>query len=43
VRFAALSLFPLAFVIFWYSLMVFVPLTYNGLNTYQNLVMNAYL
>jgi len=36
-------LFPLAFVIFWYSFMVLVPLTYNGLNTYQNFVMNAYL
>jgi hypothetical protein len=23
--------------------MVLVPLTYNGLNTYQNFVMNAYL
>lgn len=36
-------LFPLAFVIFWYSFMVLVPLTFNGLNTYQNFVMNAYL
>lgn len=36
-------LFPLAFVIFWYTFMVFVPLTYNGLNTLQNFVMNAYL
>jgi hypothetical protein len=36
-------LFPLAFVIFWYTFMVLVPLTYNGLNTYQNFVMNAYL
>ena len=36
-------LFPLAFVIFWYAFMVLFPLTYNGLNTYQNFVMNAYL
>lgn len=36
-------LFPLAFVIFWYTFLVFVPFTFNGLNTYQNFVMNAYL
>ncbi len=36
-------LFPLAFVIFWYAFLVLVPFTYNGLNTYENFVMNAYL
>jgi O-antigen ligase len=36
-------LFPIAFVIFWYVFMVLVPFTFNGLNTYQNFVMNAYL
>jgi hypothetical protein len=36
-------LFPIAFVIFWYTFIVLVPFTFNGLNTYQNFVMNAYL
>ena len=36
-------LFPIAFVIFWYTFLVLVPFTFNGLNTYQNFVMNAYL
>lgn len=36
-------LFPIAFIIFWYVFLVFIPLTFNGLNTYQNFVMNAYL
>jgi hypothetical protein len=36
-------LFPIAFVIFWYAFLVLVPFTFNGLNTYQNFVMNAYL
>jgi hypothetical protein len=36
-------LFPIAFVIFWYAFLVLVPFTFNGLNIYQNFVMNAYL
>ena len=36
-------LFPLAFVIFWYAFLVFIPFSFNGLNAYQNFVMNAYL
>jgi len=36
-------LFPIAFVIFWYTFLVLIPFTYNGLNTYENFVMNAYL
>jgi hypothetical protein len=36
-------LFPIAFIIFWYVFLVLVPFTYNGLNTYENFVMNAYL
>lgn len=31
------------FVIFWYTFRVLVPFTFNGLNTYQNFVMNASL
>jgi len=35
--------FPLAFVIFWFTFLLIFPLTYNGLQPYQDYVMNAYL
>jgi len=35
--------FPLAFVIFWLAFLVFFPLGYNGLNFYQDFLVNAYL
>jgi hypothetical protein len=35
--------FPIAFVIFWYALLLLVLLTYMGMATYQNYVSNAYL
>jgi hypothetical protein len=36
-------LFPLAFVIFWYAGLLLVPLTFNGMQPYQDFVLNAYL
>jgi hypothetical protein len=35
--------FPVALSIFWYSFVLLVPFSYNGLAPYQNYVMNAYL
>jgi hypothetical protein len=35
--------FPLAFVIFWYAFLLMVPMTFTGLASYQDFVMNAYL
>jgi len=35
--------FPLAFVIFWYAGLLLFPLTFNGLQPYQDFVLNAYL
>jgi hypothetical protein len=35
--------FPLAFVIFWYSFVLFFPSTFGGMQPYQDFVMNAYL
>ena len=35
--------FPLAFVIFWYAGLLLVPLTFNGMQPYQDFVLNAYL
>lgn len=35
--------FPLAFMIFWYAFLLLVPLTFQGLQAYQDFVMNAYL
>jgi hypothetical protein len=43
IRLRGSILFPIACVIFWYAFLVLVPFTFNGLNTYQNFVMNAYL
>jgi hypothetical protein len=35
--------FPIAFMIFWYAGMLLFPMTYAGMATYQDFVMNAYL
>lgn len=34
--------FPLAFVIFWFAGLLLVPITFAGLATYQDFVVNAY-
>jgi hypothetical protein len=34
--------FPLAFVIFWYAGLLLVPITFAGMATYQDFVLNAY-
>jgi hypothetical protein len=36
-------LFPLAFVIFWYAGVLLFPMTFNGIQPYQDFVLNAYL
>lgn len=36
-------LFPLGFAIFWYSFLVLFPLTFTGMQTYEDFIMNAYL
>jgi hypothetical protein len=35
--------FPLAFMIFWYAFLLLIPLTYEGLQAYQDFILNAYL
>jgi hypothetical protein len=35
--------FPVAFVIVWYAFLLLFPLTYGGLQPYQDFVLNAYL
>jgi hypothetical protein len=35
--------FPLAFVIFWYSVILLFALTYAGMQAYEDFLMNAYL
>ena len=35
--------FPLAFMIFWYAFLLLLPLTYEGMQAYQDFIMNAYL
>ena len=35
--------FPLAFVIFWYAGLLLFPLTFTGMQPYEDFVMNAYL
>jgi hypothetical protein len=35
--------FPLGFMIFWYAFLLLVPLTYNGIQPYQDFVLNAFL
>jgi len=34
--------FPLAFVIFWYAGLLLIPMTFAGMPTYQDFVLNAY-
>jgi hypothetical protein len=34
--------FPLAFVIFWYAGLLLVPMTFAGIATYEDFVLNAY-
>jgi hypothetical protein len=36
-------LFPIAFVVFWYALMLLLPITFTSMALYQDFVMNAYL
>lgn len=35
--------FPIAFSIFWFAFLLLLPLTYTGMQAYQNFVMSAYL
>jgi len=35
--------FPLAFVIFWYAGLLLFPMTFTGMQPYQDFVLNAYL
>lgn len=35
--------FPVAFSILWYIFVLLIPITWTGINTYQNFVNNAYL
>jgi hypothetical protein len=35
--------FPLAFMIFWYAFLLLLPFTFQGLQPYQDFVLNAYL
>ena len=35
--------FPIAFLIFWYAGLLLLPMTYAGMATYQDYVLNAYL
>jgi len=35
--------FPIAFVIFWYASVLLVPITFTGLASYEDFVLNAYL
>lgn len=35
--------FPIAFMIFWYSGLLLIPITYAGMAPYQDFVLNAYL
>jgi hypothetical protein len=35
--------FPLAFVIFWYAGLLLFPITFNGMQAYEDFVLNAYL
>jgi len=35
--------FPLAFMIFWYAFLLLFPITFAGMQPYQDFVLNAYL
>jgi len=34
--------FPLAFVIFWYAGLLLIPITFSGMQPYEDFVLNAY-
>lgn len=36
------SWFPLAFMIFWYVGLLLIPMTFNGIQSYEDFVLNAY-
>lgn len=35
--------FPIAFMIFWYAFLLLLPMTFNGIQPYEDFVLNAYL
>jgi hypothetical protein len=35
--------FPIAFSIFWFAFLLLLPFTYEGMQPYQNFILNAYL
>jgi hypothetical protein len=35
--------FPVAFMIFWYAFLLLLPLTFQGMQAYQDFILNAYL
>jgi hypothetical protein len=35
--------FPLGFMIFWYAFLLLIPFTFQGMQAYQDFVLNAYL
>jgi hypothetical protein len=35
--------FPLGFMIFWYAFLLLLPFTFQGMQAYQDFVLNAYL
>ena len=35
--------FPIAFMIFWYAFLLLVPITFNGIQPYEDYVVNAFL
>jgi hypothetical protein len=35
--------FPLAFMIFWYAFLLLIPLTFQGMQAYEDFVLNAYM
>jgi hypothetical protein len=35
--------FPLGFMIFWYAFLLLLPLTFQGMQAYQDFIFNAYL
>jgi hypothetical protein len=35
--------FPIAFMIFWYAGLLLLPMTFNGIQPYEDFVLNAYL
>jgi hypothetical protein len=42
-RLRGTRVFPIAFAITWYAFFLLYPLTYLGLDSYQNYIANAYL